>query len=346
MSFKVWVSIISLLLLGLLVWLSWSEIAYAWELLSSVNLWILSLLIPVQFISYYAVGAMIFSYLKQKGSIKKVHGLATARIALELNFVNHILPTGGLSGIAYTNWRFKQFGIRPGRATMAQMVRYAVGAVAFVVILLAAVLFIALDGSINRWIVAFSALMVVAVVVGAALLAYLLNSNTRMKKFSRWSRIVINKTVRIITFGRKKHIVTQEKIQQFFEELHEDYVSLKKDKKLLIRPFIWGLVFVGFDAFMFMITFWALGYSVNFAVIVIAYGLAAVAGTIVLTPGGSGAYEAVMVAFMAVAGVPAGAAIAAILLTRIVLILGTIVFGYIFYQDALLRNGGRPASST
>lgn len=342
---KVWISVGSLLLLGLLVWISWSEILYAWELLASVNLWILSLLIPVQIISYYAVGAMIFSYLKQKGSVKKVHSLSNARIALELNFVNHILPTGGLSGIAYTNWRLKQFGVRSGRATMAQVVRHAVGGAAFAAILLLGVFLITIDGSVNRWILTFSSLLVGALVVIGVLIIFLLSSRTRVQRFSRRMRIMINKTVRFLTFGKRQQIITQARIQEFFEELHEDYIALSKEKKLLIRPFVWGLVFVASDVLMFMISFWALGYSVNFAVMVIAYGLAVTAGAIAFTPGGSGAYEAVMVAFLAVAGVTAGAAIAATLLARIVLVLGTVVFGYIFYQDTLLRNGGRSDTS-
>lgn len=346
MSLKVWMSIVSALLLGVLVWVSWGEIVYAWELLGSVNLWILSLLIPVQVISYYAVGAMIFSYLKQKGSVPKVHGLATARLALELNFVNHILPTGGLSGIAYMNWRLKQFGVPSGRSTMAQVVRMATGGMAFILLLLVAVFFIALDGSINRWIIIFSSLMVAALLIAGILLIYLLRSKMRVRRFSRWSRIVINGAARFITFGKKRKVVSQKRIQHFFDELHDDYVSLSKEKKLLLRPLLWGLVFVAADAFMFSIAFWALGYSVNFAVIIIAYGLAVAAGTFMLTPGGSGAYEAAMVAFLAIAGVTAGAAIAATLLARIILILGTILFGYIFYQDALLRNGGKSKPSS
>lgn len=315
---------------------------YAWDLLSSVNLWILSLLIPVQIISYYAVGAMIFSYLRQKGSVKKVHSLSTARIALELNFVNHILPTGGLSGVAYTNWRLKEFGVSSARATMAQVVRYVVSGAAFAVMLLVAVLMITLDGSVNRWILTFSSLLVGALVVFGVLLIFLLSSKKRIHKFSRWTRITVNKLVKFFTFGKKKEVVSQGPIQDFFEELHDDYLALSKEKKLLFKPFLWGLVFVVADVLMFLVSFWALGYSVNFAVMIIAYGLAVTAGTVAFTPGGSGAYEAAMVAFLAVAGVTAGAAIAATLLARIILILGTILFGYIFYQDALLRNDDKP----
>jgi putative heme transporter len=56
----------------------------------------------------------------------------------------------------------------------------------------------------------------------------------------------------------------------------------------------------------------------------------------------AGGYEAIMIAFLALAGISQSAAIAAIVLTRVVLLAGTIVTGYIFYQLTLLRYGKRP----
>ena len=63
-----------------------------------------------------------------------------------------------------------------------------------------------------------------------------------------------------------------------------------------------------------------------------------------VTPGGAGAYEAIMVGFLTVAGINPGVALLAILLTRVLLMLGTIVAGYAFYQQAILAHGKRPPS--
>jgi uncharacterized protein (TIRG00374 family) len=90
---------------------------------------------------------------------------------------------------------------------------------------------------------------------------------------------------------------------------------------------------------LFLITFWALGVPVNPAPILIAYGVAALAGFFVITPGGAGAYEAIMVGFLALAGLSQGTAIAGTLLTRVILLLGTIVLGYVFYQLAIVKYG-------
>ena len=88
-----------------------------------------------------------------------------------------------------------------------------------------------------------------------------------------------------------------------------------------------------------MVTFWAMGLSVNPAPVLIAYGVAIVAGMLVVTPGGAGAYEAVMITFLALAGLNRGEAIAGIVLTRVILLLGTIILGYLFYQQSILKYG-------
>lgn len=143
----------------------------------------------------------------------------------------------------------------------------------------------------------------------------------------------------VVSFGRRRRVLDGKKVEAFFDDLHGDYVVLRHDKSLLRWPFIWGLLFTIGDVALFAITFWALGTLVNPAVILIAYGLAVVAGFFMITPGGAGAYEAIMVSFLAIAGVPSGVAIAGILLTRVILLFGTIILGYVFYQHAVLVYG-------
>ena len=67
--------------------------------------------------------------------------------------------------------------------------------------------------------------------------------------------------------------------------------------------------------------------------------MAGLAGFLSLTPGGAGVYELIMIFFLTMAGVSADVAIAGIVLTRAILLTGTIVFGYVFYQHALWKYG-------
>jgi uncharacterized protein (TIRG00374 family) len=181
--------------------------------------------------------------------------------------------------------------------------------------------------------------MLVAIVGGI----FLVSSQRRMDKFATWLVRIVNKFVRKLTFGRRQRVMQRKGVQKFFDDMHTDYVALRHDKRVLIKPFIWGLLFNIADVALFMITFWALGVYANPAPILIAYGVAAMTGFFVITPGGAGAYEAVMVAFLAVAGLSQGTAIAGILLTRVILLLGTIALGYIFYQHAIIKYGKKQA---
>ena len=90
---------------------------------------------------------------------------------------------------------------------------------------------------------------------------------------------------------------------------------------------------------MFYCVFLALGHPINPAPLVAAYGLAGASSIFMVTPGGAGAYELIMVAFLAAAGIDNQAGIAAIVLTRVLLMAGTIIGGYAFYQQAIVKRG-------
>jgi uncharacterized protein (TIRG00374 family) len=339
MSFRAWLSAVTLILVAVIIFLSRHELLRAWDLLGRVDIWVLLLLIPTQLLVYFTGGEMMFSYLRSKDSISKVAPLALAGMALEMNFVNHILPSGGVSGVSYMTWRLGKYGVSSGRATMAQIVRYAVGLLSFMSLLFIAVFIVTIDGSINRWIILMSSLLVGGMTSAIVAAIYLLSSSRRIASFSSWFARVANRLVSKFTLGKKREIVTQKVVEAFFMEMHDDYVALRHDKRILLKPFLWGLIFTAADIALFMITFWALGHPVNPAPILIAYGVATIAGFFVITPGGAGAYEAIMVAFLAVAGLDKGTAIAGIVLTRVILLLGTIILGYLFYQRALIKYG-------
>ena len=85
----------------------------------------------------------------------------------------------------------------------------------------------------------------------------------------------------------------------------------------------------------------SLGYEVSPAILFVAFGVSSLASAVSATPGGAGVYEAIMIAFLASSNVPADVAIAGTLLARVTLVLGTILFGYIFYQLTVLKYGKR-----
>jgi uncharacterized protein (TIRG00374 family) len=341
LSFRGWITLVTLILLAVVVFFAWPEIIKAYRLLDSVNLAILALLIPVQLFSYYGAGGMIFSYLRSKGDLKDVSHWRITRIALELNFVNHILPSGGAAGFSYLGWVLGKFGVKASRSTVAQLVRFTLTFVAFVMILVIAVIFLATDGRINRLILLLSGVIVfvcVVVIVGGL---YIIGNNQRLHVFSNWLTRFVNKLVSKITRGKKPQILKTNIIPDFFAELHADYLSIRKDARILIKPFIWAIFTTLADVALIWIAFLSLGYEVSPAILFVAFGISSLASAFSATPGGAGVYEAIMIAFLASSNVPADVAIAGTLLARVTLVLGTILFGYVFYQLTVLKYGKR-----
>lgn len=341
MSVKTIISWVTLGLVALVLFTARHELLKAWELLGTVNPLILLLLVPMMIFTFIAAGEIIFTYLEGKGAIKDVTLTERARMALELNFVNHTLPSGGVSGISYMSWRLGKLGVSPGRATSAQVVRYVAGFIAAGILIAISVLAVTLDGNINRVIILVSSSVVTFMILSTIGLIFLVSSRKRMRAFADWSSKLINRTTRKLTRGRKRVLVREEKIFNFFEDIHDDYLELRRDHRVLAKPIAWALAFTVADALLFWITFWALGTPVNPAPLLIAYVLASVAGFIVVTPGGAGAYEAIMVAFLATAGIAGGVAIAGIVLTRVIILIVTIAVGYLFYHNALGKYGKR-----
>ncbi len=338
---RTWLSIATFVLIVVFVVAARGQLVEAWHLLGQVNILILLLLIPVQFASYYASSEIFLTYLRARGQLKKTNGLQATSMALELNFVNHIFPSGGVSGISYMVWRLGKLGVSAGQSTMAQIMRYVVQFSTFGVLLVIALVVALLENQASNWVVVMVAIVLTALLFVIIFGSYLVGSESRMMSFARWLTKTLNLIVRKITFGRSKELLKIEKAERFFHEFHDDFVELRRNKKLLHKPLIWSFVFNICEILLFVVSFWAMGTQVNLAVLLIAYGAATSAGIIVLTPGGAGAYEAIMVGVLVAGGMSPGAALAGVVLTRAALIAGTLITGVFAYHHAL-RAYGRP----
>lgn len=339
MKFRHWLNIVTLILLALVIYFGWNEIVRAWNLLGQVNFWVLMLIIPVQVFSYYATGEIIFSYLRMKGHLGDVSRWKMARMALELNFVNHILPSGGVAGFSYLGWALSRHGISAGRSTMAQIVRYALSFASFVMLVVMAVIFLIFDNEINRIILAICGILVLSVIIAIIFAVYILGNRKRLNNFAKWVTKTVNKIASFFTRGKKENVLKNTSVEKFFDDIHDDYLEILRDKKILVKPFIWSIAVNLLDVALLLIAFLSLGYWLDPAILFIAYGLSSIVSVFSGTLGGTGVYEAIMVAFLAMAGIRADVAIAGTLLARVILLAVTILFGYIFYQLTINKYG-------
>ncbi len=345
LSFRSWLTVVTLGLLTIVVIAAWPEIVQAWGIVTNIDWWVLLLLIPVQILSYYATGGMIFSYLRSKKNIEDMSHWSTTRLALELNFVNHILPSGGAAGFSYLAWVLKKHHVPVSRSTMAQLLRFVLTFVSFVLLLVVAIIMLIVTDHIDRSIVFISVALVVAAIIVTFILIWLIKSKARLERFSKMLSNKINAVINWVTRGKKPSVVNEEVFLEFFGGLHDDYLAIRRERGILTVPFIWAIIANVLDVTLIWISFWALGYPIEPALLFVAFGIASIAGAVSATPGGAGVYEAVMVAFLAASGVTPEVAIAGTLLARVTLLSGTILFGYVFYQLRINKYGKRPAVS-
>ena len=345
LSARGWLTIITLVLLLVVVTAAWPQILKAWALMGSVNPWILALLVPIQFLSYYATGGIIFSYLRSKGNLKDIsHGRMT-RIALELNFVNHVFPSGGAAGFSYLAWVLKKHQVSVSRSTMSQIIRFVLTFISFIVLLVVSMIILAFRHRIDSATVLIGAVLIVGAIAATWLAIWLVKSLPRLRKFSAWVTRVGNKIISAATFRRVQNKIKYETIYEFFDDIHDDYMGLRRERKVLLVPFLWALLANALDVALIWIAFWSLGFPLDASLLFIAFGVASIASAFAVTPGGTGVYETIMVAFLAASGVTPEVAIAGTLLARVTLLAGTVLFGYVLYQLTVVKYGKRPVKS-
>lgn len=344
-SARGWLTIVTLALLLIVMVAAWPEILKAWGLMGKVDLWVLALLIPVQLLSYYATGGIIFSYLRSKGNLADMsHGRMT-RMALELNFVNHVFPSGGAAGFSYLAWILKKHKVSVARSTMSQLIRFVLTFISFVVLLVVSMLYLTFRHRIDSAIIIIGSVLVAAAIAATFIAIWLVKSRRRLERFSAWLTKLANKIIYVVTLKKVKDPVKYEVLFEFFEGIHDDYLALRRERKILLVPFLWATLANALDVALIWIAFWSLGFPLDAALLFIAFGIASIASAFSVTPGGTGVYETIMVAFLAASGVTPDVAIAGTLLARITLLAGTILFGYVFYQMTVVKYGKRPVNS-
>ena len=308
--------------------------------IGQLNVWILILLIPEQIFMYYCAGQMYFAFLRARQGVA-ITQRRLMRVSLEINFVNTALPSAGVSGLGYLIWRLKSFKVSAGQVSFIHILRYAISAlantiqtwIAIVIVLVAGV--VVEGGEWAIWVAAGVALGIELVILVAWLVV---RSQKTVDGFAEWASRTVNEIVRKVTSGKKRVILREDVVNKYFSDLRGDYLAIKKNKGILKKPIMWGALY----AFLELATYWvvaiAMGHPEILPQIMIAEGIASVVGTVLVTPGGVGGYEGAMIAVMVALGVDLSVATIVVIVTRVVVLLGTILSGWGFYQHALMSR--------
>lgn len=342
--FRKILSVITFVLILIVLWKAHQEIFDAINYLSNTNIWLILLLIPEQLFMYFCAGQMFFSYMSAKPNAPKISVWELMRISFELNFVNHAIPSGGISGLGYISWRLRKFGATAGQVSFMYALRYTITISANQLQTIFAIIALLLIGGLSAsgyWIISVTSLVCVGVLLAIAIAIIIASKKSRVDWFAKLATTTINHLVKFLTFGRKPAVLKLQKVNKYFTELHEDLLIARSNKKMLIRPILWGVVY----SFLEVATYWlvasSMGHPEILPQIMVGEAIGSVIGAFLVTPGGVGGYEGSMIAVMFALGVDPGLATAVVVSTRAVVLIGTIVSGYGFYQHAISKIGRR-----
>lgn len=337
-----WKLLLNIFTFGLLVvaiYLLRDDISQAFRDLGRVNAIALLLIIPFQIENYAATAHLYQGFFKILGveqPFKRMY-----KISLEVNFVNHVLPSGGVSGFSYFAARLKPHGVSTAQSTLTQTMKFMLTFVSYLILLFAGLFMLALGGSASNMTILLTCSMAFLTVFGMAISIYVASNEHRIHTFSQSLTKVINRAIQVV---RTKHpeTISLKRVEKVFKEMHQYYLILKEKFPELRSPFLYSLLATISELATIYAVYIAYGQFVNPGAIIIAYALANVAGLISVLPGGIGVYETLMSIVLVSAGVPAGLAISATVMYRVLTLIPQITIGYYFYHQALQEFDNLP----
>lgn len=318
--------------LGGLMYALREQIFNTFRSLENVNLFILLAMPMLQFSHYHVVALFyrrLFSILDETVRYKFLF-----KTALELNFVNLVFPSGGVSGFSYFSLRMRTKGVSAGKASLVMTMRFVLLFISFQIFLGLGVFLLALDGKANNFMILIASSLGTLMFVLTAGLAFVIGSEKRIDGFLTFVTKVVNKIIQIV---RPKHPETINIVgaRKAFKEYHASYKILSKQYKRLKKPMVYALLINLTEIATVYVVFVAFGQWINPGAVIIAYAVANFAGLISVLPGGIGIYEALMTGVLAAGGVPPSLSLPIIVAYRVLNIGIQLPAGGYFYNRAV-----------
>lgn len=303
--------------------------------LDDVNALVLPLMIVWQALNYHSYTRLYQDLFAVLG--ERIRYRSMLRVVSELNFVNSVFPSGGVSGFSYFSVRMKDADITTGKATLVQLMRFVSIFTSFQLLLFAGLFFLAVAGSANDLTILVAASLATLLLVGTVGLAFIIGSKTRINSFFTFITKGLNRLIHLFR-PQYPETINIARARTVFNDLHENYVRLKSNSRALINPMRWALLCNVAELMTIYTIYVAFGEWVNPGAVILAYAVANFAGIISVLPGGIGAYEALMTAVLAAAGVSPALSIPVTVMYRVLNMLLQLPLGYYLYYRRLHRN--------
>lgn len=256
------------------------------------------------------------------------------RLSLELNFVNTVFPSGGVSGFSYINVRMRGEDISGAKSTLVQMMRFVLLFISFQLLLFVGLLMLAIGGKANDVVILVGGSLTTLLLIATVLITFVIGSKQRINSFFTFATRLINRLIHLFRRDRPEAINIQ-KVQDVFSELHDHYMHIRRNLDVLRKPLLFALLGNATETTAIYAVYIAFGHFVNPGAVILAYAVANFAGLLSVLPGGLGIYEALMTAVLAAGGVPASISLPVTIMYRVGNMAVQLPPGYILYHRAL-----------
>lgn len=332
---KVVLNVVTLLALAALVWAIRDQFAETFRNLFRVHAWALLLMIPIQFFNYDAQTRLYRDLFGAVGN--RVGYWRLYRAGLELNFVNHVFPSGGVTGISYWGLRMKDTGITAAKATAVHLTKLVLLFLSFEILVVFGVIALAVQGHMSSIILLLAGVIATVLVIMTTGFMFIIGSKQRIAGFFTYLTRQLNKLVRMVRPGAHEAIKTA-KVRDVFEDLHENYMVMRRNPRAMRWPFFWALMANAWEIASIYIVYVAFGEWINVGAIILAYAVANFAGLVSVLPGGIGVYEGLMTLTLSATGVPSRLSLPVTVMYRVLNTIIQIPPGWYFYSRALNRS--------
>jgi hypothetical protein len=333
---KLILNLVTLAALAILIYAIRDQLSDTLSNLGKVNAWFLLLLIPVELLNYHAQAKLYQGLFKMVGN--KLSYKFLYRTSVELNFVNHVFPSGGVTGISYFTLRLRDGEkLTGGKATLVHIVKLGLTFLSFELLILFGLFSLSIMGHVNNLTILVAASLSTLLVVGTAGFVYIVGSKQRINSFFTAVTKGLNRVIQVV---RPTHseTINISSARRVFDDFHANYEEIKNSRRQLRGPFWYALLANITEVMALYVVYMAFAQYVNIGAVILAYGVANFAGLVSVLPGGVGIYEALMTAVLASAGVPASVSLPVTVMYRVLNTAIQIPPGYYLYHKALQRG--------
>ena len=303
-------------------------------LLSDASYWLLGMAVVLEVLatlSYANLFRFVLSVLDIRLRIVEVVAITLSSLS-----VSHVLSAGGVGGWVVTYNALRKRRVPHGLIFVAiaaqQFFNYVVLWFAFALALI--YLIVARGQSIAGYLVGI--ILIGLLLWLTAYGVYLYNHRSRMRRRVAQLAHLVNRVMR-------RQVVQESHIDGWLDNLFAGMRRMTSHRGAFRITALLACGFWLLDMLCLYMTFLAFGYRIGVGYLVVGYVVAYAIGTLVPTPGGLGAVEALLMALFAGFGVPAATAVAVVLVYRLINFWLPIPPGFVTYL--IVKPGRRSAAA-